>query len=448
MKAVVKDAQQSGLDMFLNAGDTVGFGIYPSQVIQAIQLPMFLNVIGNVDLEILDALRLSKPNADNDPKSIAAKELAQSDIAYLRSLPRQMRVEIGGKSVLVTHGSPDSVEEHIYPNAPEERLKEIAAAAAADVIVTGHTHMQMNRKVDGVTFVNPGSVGRPVNGDPKAEYAVLSFNPLAVEFRTVNYDFESLADKMRKRAIPENHVQVILRGIRLDTIKKQEKELINKQLWKNRSTIRRVRDIASSFLPDETHAEQDRRLALTIFDRTKKLHSLGSEERYWLECAAILHDIGLSRDKKGHHKLSLRLILNDPALPFTQKERYIIGSIARYHRKASPASKHFNLTSLSRTEREKVTVLASILRVADGLDCSHRSIVKNLKINSFPNHIVLECLTSGQHYMEDRSVRKKKRLFEKVFNSELAIVWRPQQIASGHAPASSSTPNPAISPNP
>jgi len=327
--------------------------------------------------------------------------------------------------VLVTHGSPDSVDEHIYPDSPEDRLKELAAKASADVIITGHTHLQMNRNVDGVTFVNPGSVGRPVDGDPKAEYAILNFNfnPLTVEFRRVSYDVEALADEMRKKAIPESHVQVLLRAIHLDTIKKQERALSEKPLLKNSSTMKKVRDVARA-LSDETHAEQDRKLALTIFDKTKQLHSLGAEERYWLEYAAILHDIGVSRSRRGHHKQSLRLILNDPALPFTNKERYIIGSIARYHRKALPDKKHFNLKPLSQAEREKVTLLSSILRVADALDYSHRSVVEKLNLKTVSNKIVLECQATGNHYLEDQSVSKKKDLFERVFKNYLTVIWK------------------------
>ena len=373
LKAVLADANRSGLTIFLNAGDAVGFGIYPSQVIQVVRSARFLSVVGNVDLETLEALRNPK---NNGALGFAIKELSPSDIAYLESLPMELHLEIADKRVLVTHGTPDSVDEHIYPDSPEERLREIAAKASADVIITGHSHTQMKRVVDGVTFINPGSVGRPVDGDPKAEYAVLSFNPLTVEFRRVSYDVEAVADKMRRKGLPENHVQVLLQGVPLKIIRKQEEALEKKQLWKRKSTIGKVRAAARTFTSDESHAEQDRKLALMIFDQTKQLHSLERKERYWLECAAILHDIGLSRGAKGHHKSTLRLILNDPQLPFTYEERYIIGSIARYHRKALPSKKHFNLKPVNQTEREKITVLSSILRVADALDYSHKSVVQ------------------------------------------------------------------------
>jgi putative phosphoesterase len=421
LKAVLADANRSGLTIFLNAGDAVGFGIYSSQVIQVVQSARFLSAVGNVDLETLEALRNPKNTGTLDSD---IKDLSPADIVYLESLPNELRLEIAGKRILVTHGTPDSVDEHIYPDSPEERLREIAAKGSSDVIITGHSHTQMKRVVGGVTFINPGSVGRPVNGDPKAEYAVLSFNPLTVEFRRVSYDVEAVADQMRRKGLPESHVQVLLQGVPLKIIVEQEEALKKMQLWKRRSTIDKVKTVAKKFTSDESHAEQDRKLALMIFDRTKQLHSLDREERYWLECAAILHDIGLSRSTKGHHKSTLRLILNDPQLPFTYKERYIIGSIARYHRKALPSKKHFNLKPVNQIEREKISILASILRVADALDSSHKSVVQRVNVKSFPNHTVLECVVSGEHNLEEKSVMKKKNLFGKVFKSELTFEWK------------------------
>lgn len=432
LKAVVKDAEKSGLEVFLNAGDAVGFGIHPSEVVQALRSPMFLSVLGNVDLEILDALRLGNHPEGDAAKDLTIKELTPSDVAYLQSLPKELRFEIAGTRVLITHGSPESVEEHIYPDSPDERLKEIAAKAEADVIVTGHTHLQMDRSFDGVTFVNPGSVGRPVNGDPEAEYAVLSFSPLRVEFRKVSYDVETVAEEMRKKALPESYVQVLLRAVPLEVIEKNDRGLARKAVWKHRPTVAKVREIARKYLPDESHAEQDRKLALMLFNKTKRMHSLGVKERYWLECAAILHDIGRSRGDKRHHKVSLSLILNDTAFPFTQRERYIIGSIARYHMKALPDSKHFNLTPLNGADRKTVAVLSSILRLADALDYSHRSVVKKVNVKSSRDEMTLECIFSGQHYLEDQAVKKRKDLFSRVFKKNLVIVWKTQQIARLH----------------
>ncbi len=434
-KAVVVDARRSGINVFLNAGDAVGFGIYPKQVIRALRSAMFLNVIGNVDLEVLEK-GLQNPRAEkNSIIQFTYRELAPSDLAYLRSLPKELRLEICGKKILLTHGTPDSINEHICPNTPSKLLKEIASKANADVIITGHSHIQMNRNVGGVTFVNPGSVGRPADGDYRAEYAIVRFNPFSLEFRRVNYDVEATANEIRRSGLPESLAQVLMRGVSLDTVKELDDALEKKQLWKRRSTISKVRRIAKKFISDNSHAEQSRKLALMTFDKTRRLHYMSKKERYWLECAAILHDIGLSRSKRGYHKSSLRLILNDLELPFTFRDRYIIGSIARYHRKAMPDPSHYNLAPLSGVERQKVVILSSILRVAEALDCSSECIVKKIAVRVLPNQRVLECEAIGDIYAGDQALKNMKDLFEKTFRRDLTVVWKTRQARRKRRPA-------------
>ncbi|HMK82760.1 MAG TPA: YfcE family phosphodiesterase, partial [Candidatus Bathyarchaeia archaeon] len=434
LKAVVMDARRLGIDVFLNAGDAVGFSIYPKQVMRALRSAMFLNVIGNVDLEVLEGLRHSSLEKDSIMQ-FTSRELVPSDLAYLQSLPKELRLEICGKKILLTHGTPDSVTEHIYPNTPKKRLKETASKANADVIITGHSHMQMNRKVNGVTFVNPGSVGRPVDGDCRAEYAILRFNPFSLEFRRVNYDIEAAANGIRKRGLPESIAQVLLRGVPLDTVKDLDNTLEKKRLWRSRSTIGKVRRIARRFIPYDSHSEQSRKLALMLFDKTVRLHHLGRKERYWLECAALLHDIGLTRRKRGYHKSSLELILNDLQLPFTFRERYLVGSIARYHRKAMPDANHFNLAPLSRVERQKVVVLSSLLRVAEALDFSRERIVRKIAVRVLPNQMILECEARGDPHVEDLALKKMKDLLEKTFRRNLVVVWKTQHEGRKHHPA-------------
>ncbi len=87
------------------------------------------------------------------------------------------------------------------------------------------------------------------------------------------------------------------------------------------------REISKNYWPDDDHYVQVRKLALELFDGLSKLHQFGARERCWLECAAILHDIGLSKSRGGHHKKSAKLILNETQLPFTSQERRIIASI-------------------------------------------------------------------------------------------------------------------------
>lgn len=184
------------------------------------------------------------------------------------------------------------------------------------------------------------------------------------------------------------------------------------------------REVAKKYQQDTKHTEQVCYIALKIFDDLKDLHHFEKLEKCWLECAAILHDIGLFVDSRNHNKKSLKLILEDTQLPFSSVDRRIIGSIARYHRKSLPKEKHYNLAGLSKGIKFKIKILSSILRVADGLDFTHQSIVKNINVTVESQRIGFECLVHWEPSVEEQAVNKKKDLLELVFSRKLVLTWR------------------------
>jgi exopolyphosphatase/guanosine-5'-triphosphate,3'-diphosphate pyrophosphatase len=130
---------------------------------------------------------------------------------------------------------------------------------------------------------------------------------------------------------------------------------------------------------DGTHARRVCTLALALFDQLAPLHRLGPCERGWLALAAWLHDLGWDQGSPGHHKRSAGYILADATLPLTPRARRIVACIARYHRKAEPRPGHRPYGQLARTDRRRVVVLGGVLRLADGLDCSHRGAVRRVR---------------------------------------------------------------------
>ena len=122
---------------------------------------------------------------------------------------------------------------------------------------------------------------------------------------------------------------------------------------------------------DAQHSRQVTQLALCLFDELYELHQLDGEDRFRLECAGLLHDIGTLEGWKGHHRATLRIILESPLLPLDRQERLVIGNIARYHRKSLPALTHAPFAALDLAEQDTVSRLAALLRLADGLDHDH-----------------------------------------------------------------------------
>jgi putative phosphoesterase len=422
LEKVFADAEKRGADVFVNAGDSIGFGACPNEVIELLCTKNALSILGNYDLEVLEG----KSDARGEKKlafKFAKKELSKSCEFYLSSLPRELRLDVAGKKILVTHGSPESIEEHICGDTPIQRLNALADKAEADIIIVGHSHEQFQKKTNSVCFINPGSVGRPNDGKPQTGYALVSFAPLKVEFIRVDYDVKTAANALRKKGLHESFAQMLLRGVSLDTIIKED-TIKEKAMTENcGETVQASEEVSQKYWPDVDHYRQVANMALGLFDGLASMHKLGKRERCWLEHAAILHDIGLSKGAK-HHKKSAQLILNDTQLPFPSQDRRIIASIARYHRKALPKPKHYNLASLDRPTVQKICVLSSLLRVADSLDYTHQSIVKALGIKVGTKKVTVEYVSSTQLTLEEQAFNKKKDLFEKVFNRKLVLLWK------------------------
>ncbi|MBC2707848.1 MAG: YfcE family phosphodiesterase [ANME-2 cluster archaeon] len=428
LNAVMEDAKSRGVECFLNAGDFLGYGAFPEEVVLKLSSENVLSIIGNYDLKVLKKRKEKKRAHIKNEKQIAfdyaGKNLSGSSVSYLRSLDREMRICTGDKSILMVHGSPESIDEHITPDTTDERMSELALIADADVVIMGHSHLQFKRTINGVTFINPGSVGRPDDGDNRANYAIMDISSLSINLIKVDYDVESAADSIRDRGLPENFAQMFLRGVSLDAVIEDEdriKERGKKLGYKKRSG--KIREIALKYNSDPEHSDTVRKLSLELFDKMGDMHLLGQEERYWLGCAAILHDIGWSQGPKGHHKSSLRLILNDQEFPFTSDERYLIGSIARYHRKAHPKNSHFHFAAMSQDNKQKVRILASILRIADGMDASHSSVVTNIDLKIDSNSVMLKCFVSNDTSLEQKSIPRKKDLFESTVGKKLIVKW-------------------------
>jgi exopolyphosphatase/guanosine-5'-triphosphate,3'-diphosphate pyrophosphatase len=163
------------------------------------------------------------------------------------------------------------------------------------------------------------------------------------------------------------------------------------------------------------HTPQVCRLALQLFDELASLHGLSEEDRDLLEWGALLHDIGWMEGRNAHHKTARRLILGAEDLPLDEGERAIVALVARYHRKAEPQDHHAGYEELSEPDRWRVRVLAGLLRVADGLDRSHRGVVEDLACKVDKHRVRVSCRVSAKADLEARGASRKAGLIESLF---------------------------------
>jgi predicted phosphodiesterase len=106
----------------------------------------------------------------------------------------------------VVHGTPLSNDDDIHPSITERGLKAKMGDAQADLVVCGHTHIPFVKKVNGVLVINCGSVGQPVDGDPRLSYAIVSSDDNGVSrgrIVRVEYDSKRLVKALRETSLPK-----------------------------------------------------------------------------------------------------------------------------------------------------------------------------------------------------------------------------------------------------
>jgi putative phosphoesterase len=116
-------------------------------------------------------------------------------------LQPEIRFEADGKRFRLVHGSPRRMNEYLFEDRPPSSFQRLAATSEADVLIFGHTHKPYTKRVDGVLFVNAGSIGKPKDGDPRACYVVLDTSgEVAVEFLRIPYAID--VESTTKRRVP------------------------------------------------------------------------------------------------------------------------------------------------------------------------------------------------------------------------------------------------------
>lgn len=179
----------------------------------------------------------------------------------------------------------------------------------------------------------------------------------------------------------------------------------------------------------ETHTLHVAALALRLFDQTKRLHNLGDTERDWLEFAAILHDIGYLINERQHHKHTHYLITHSELGGLSSEEITVVANVARYHRRAHPHSKHDSFDELTPKLQRTVRILSALLRIADGLDRTHFSVVRTVDVKIGATVKIIAHVT-GDAELEAWAAKGRADLFERIFRRRVQLTLKAQEDAA------------------
>ena len=236
LESVLEDLDtREGLIGTYHLGDLVGYAPWPNEVVALLQKEGIPGIAGNYDSTV--ATRYEHCGCSyQDPRDIELAHLSFSwtlehtsemTRSYLGSLPFRMDLRpwgghLAGPKVTLIHGNP--ILNTVYWKEDRSdsfslQMAEKIGSSPGDIVVFGHTHKPWHREVDGIHFVNAGSVGRPKDGDRRACYVLLHLGSeetrtedghARVEFVRVDYDLERAQKGIRGSSLPHEFADVLV----------------------------------------------------------------------------------------------------------------------------------------------------------------------------------------------------------------------------------------------
>ncbi|MFB6172919.1 MAG: metallophosphoesterase [Haloarculaceae archaeon] len=205
LEAVLDD--MPAVDDLVCAGDVVGYNPWPGDCVDVVRSRCSATVMGNHDRNVDTPERYAANHMARAGLEHAQATLTDDQLAWIRSLPRS--VELADGDLLLVHDHPTEQDRYVMP-------REFPSLAPYlddyDAVVLGHTHVQHAERVDGGLVCNPGSVGQPRDGDPRAGYAVLDTETTTVDLHRVAYDVEAVRTAVRDAELPDQTGDRLVEG--------------------------------------------------------------------------------------------------------------------------------------------------------------------------------------------------------------------------------------------
>ena len=223
LEAVLADVDARSVDAVFDIGDIVGYGPFPNEVIELLRSREVPSVCGNYDQKVFEF-------GENRAEFAATKHtltfrsfcwthdtLTQESLAYLRQLPPERRVQFEGVELLLVHGSPRGVSDHVGLDSSDEHLAMLADIARADVVACGHSHDTFVKQIGETLFINAGTVGRGSRGDVRASYALVEIDAdhASATIEWVPYDLKPLLQGLLAASLPDAFIEMFRQGRQL-----------------------------------------------------------------------------------------------------------------------------------------------------------------------------------------------------------------------------------------
>ena len=231
LRVVLDDLDSISVDMILNAGDLVGYGPFPNQVIDIVRERGIMSIMGNRDMDVCQSsdnphsVEHSQGTLSAEQLKLASygctyRELTPENRLYLKSLPERLTVPIESHKILMVHDRFHPKTPTLRTNMPDSEFKKVAEMVPEDILVAGHTHIPFVRQVANKTFINTGSVGRSADGDIRAAYVLLEVKKdcVTAQIKRLSYDIEETIRAIQTSDLPDEFALMFRYGRELSKL--------------------------------------------------------------------------------------------------------------------------------------------------------------------------------------------------------------------------------------
>jgi predicted phosphodiesterase len=198
LEAVLAELERERVDAIVLGGDVIG-GPQPAETLarlREVELPLHW-IRGNGERALAGD---DGSTGDEDALEYTAERVSDDEAAFLVALPETLTLEIDELGrVLFCHATPRSDQELITPATPDDVLLRVTEGIEERVVVAGHSHMQLDRCIGDLRWVNAGSVGMPFEGEVAAFWTVVGPD---VERRRTRFDLERAVEAIEATAWP------------------------------------------------------------------------------------------------------------------------------------------------------------------------------------------------------------------------------------------------------
>jgi len=191
-------------------GDVVGYYPFPDEVVELMISFNVRSVLGNHDYAVLTGDFTGFNSMAREAGMWTAKHMSDRTLDYLAELPFSIKTDL----FEIYHGMPgeglETLFEYVFPEDVDQLVDLIGGNRN---VVVGHTHIQFVRWFGKSFFLNPGSVGQPRDGDPRAAYAILDTENWRIRLERTEYNIEEVCEAVERAGLPGFLCERLYRGV-------------------------------------------------------------------------------------------------------------------------------------------------------------------------------------------------------------------------------------------